>query len=59
MSYYTLGNPARDYAGLFTLASNYGKTILRKSQYETAWVVVISWKDLRPYNPGNFGGVST
>ena len=44
---------------LFSLASDYGKKILGVFQYETLWAVVIRWQDVRPINPGNFGGKNT
>ena len=47
-----------DNNGLFSLASEYGKKIIGVSQYQTLWAVVIRWQDVRPINPGNFGGVS-
>lgn len=58
MSYYTVDDKAKDSAGLFLLASDYGKKILEKPEYDTLWVAVISWEDVRPYYPGNFRGVS-
>ena len=51
-------NRHNDIDGAFAKASEYGKKILKKNEYETFWVTVITWYDLRPDNPGAFGGVS-
>ena len=55
--YYTIVNDRNDQ--LFSLASDYGKKIFRVSTYQTLWVVVIRWQDVRPNNPRSFSGVST
>ena len=58
MSVYILENQFLDNTGLFQAASQYGRRLLPASQFDTLWVAVFSWQDLRPINPGNFGGVS-
>ena len=50
-------DPRRDFDGVFSKASDYGRKILGK-RYDTFWAVVFTWYDLRPDQPGTFGGVS-
>ncbi len=57
MSYYRVGRSQND-PDLFKKASEYGEKLLG-GVYDTLWVAVITWQDVSPYNPGNFGGVST
>ena len=42
---------------VFTTAANYGNTLLGRS-FTPEWVMVVTWKDLRPSEAGTFGGVS-
>ena len=42
---------------VFNITEDYGKTLYGKS-FKPQWVMVVTWKDLRPLNPGIFGGVS-
>ncbi|CAB3998510.1 Hypothetical predicted protein, partial [Paramuricea clavata] len=50
-----------DFRSVFSEAREYGKTILRKSDYNPLWVTVITWVDLRPKQPGDvtYGGKNT
>ena len=48
-----------DPRGVFTTAADYAKKLLDVNNYEPAWVMTVTWKDLRPLDAGTFGGVST
>ena len=50
-------DPSRDFDGVFNTASTYGYRILGKT-YDTLWAIVFTWYNLRPDQPGTFGGVS-
>ena len=58
MSVYIRENQFLNNTGLFQAASEYVRRLLPDSQFDTLWVAVFSWQDLRPLNPGNFSGVS-
>lgn len=55
---YTLDDPRLDENGLFQTASEYGKKLLQEEEYDTLWVALFTWKNIRPNNPGTFEGVS-
>ena len=58
MSYYTVDDQINDHNRLFNVTSEYAEKLLGKTGYNPLWVVVITWQDVRPYNPGSFCGVS-
>ena len=58
MFVYTVDNERLDWYNLFQQASEYGQRLLQKNEYDTLWVALFTWKNLRPLSPGSFCGVS-
>ena len=56
---YTLDNSRQDENDLFERASEYGKKLLQKDEFDTIWIALFTWKNVKPNDPGDFGGVSS